>query len=185
LSQGFQGGGNNVIHNNFYNNPYNNPYYAPNNTPFGYNPFYNQMSAMQGMRDVSYENAASVMNRQNINAATAIGVSEGGDTNEANKAYQTALKTNQMPAANYGIGGDTAALTHEEIDNLEDKSGGDGKSKKRYSEYHHEKFNMMNGATLQDLINTMNAIGASPKDMIAILQVLKRSGSIQATLESM
>jgi len=185
LSQGFQGGGNNVIHNNFYNNPYNNPYYAPNNTPFGYNPFYNQMSGMQGFRDVSYENAASVINRQNINAATAIGVSETGDTNEANKVYQTALKTNQMPAANYGIGRDTEALTNEEIDNLENKSGGDGQAKNRYSEYHHEKFNMMNGATLQDLINTMNAIGASPKDMIAILQVLKRSGSIQSTLESM
>lgn len=185
LSQGFQNTGTNVIHNNFYNNPYNNPYYTPNNNPFGYNPFYNQISGMQGMRDVSYENAASVMNRQNINMSTALGVSESGDVNEANKQYQTALKTNQLPAANYGIGADTEGLTHDEIDALEDKSNTDEGEKKRYSEYHHEKFNMMNGATLQDLINTMNAIGASPKDMIAILQVLKRSGSIQATLESM
>lgn len=182
LTQGSPIGGNNVIHNNFYNNPYNNPYYTPKNNPFSYNPFFNQMSSMQGMRDVSYEDAASVINRQNINANTAIGISENGNVNDSNKKYQTALKTNQV-----ALGTDNKNmenLSNEEIDNLEDTSDGT-KNANRYSEYHHEKFNMMNGATLQDLMNTMNAIGASPRDMIAILQVLKRSGAIQATLESM
>ena len=59
------------------------------------------------------------------------------------------------------------------------------KEKQKKYDAEHEKYNMFNGATLQDLMNTLNAIGTNPRDMISILQVLKRAGAIQATLEAM
>ncbi len=39
------------------------------------------------------------------------------------------------------------------------------------------------GATLSSLVGALNAIGASPKDLIAILQAMKRAGAIKAELE--
>lgn len=38
-------------------------------------------------------------------------------------------------------------------------------------------------ATLSSLVNALNEIGASPKDLIAIIQALKESGALVATLE--
>ena len=39
------------------------------------------------------------------------------------------------------------------------------------------------GATLLSLVNALNRVGASPKDLIAILQAMKRAGAIKAELE--
>lgn len=39
------------------------------------------------------------------------------------------------------------------------------------------------GIDLQDLVDGLNALGVGPRDMIAILQALKASGSLQAELE--
>jgi flagellar P-ring protein precursor FlgI len=39
------------------------------------------------------------------------------------------------------------------------------------------------GTTLSTLVRALNTIGASPKDMIAILQAMKKSGAIKAELE--
>lgn len=39
------------------------------------------------------------------------------------------------------------------------------------------------GATLSTLVRALNSIGATPKDMIAILQAMKRAGAIKAELE--
>ncbi len=38
-------------------------------------------------------------------------------------------------------------------------------------------------ATLQDLVSALNALGATPSDLISILQALKAAGSLQATLQ--
>jgi flagellar P-ring protein precursor FlgI len=38
-------------------------------------------------------------------------------------------------------------------------------------------------ATLQDLVTALNALGVSPSDLISVLQALKASGSLEATLE--
>lgn len=38
-------------------------------------------------------------------------------------------------------------------------------------------------ATLQDLVAALNALGVSPSDLISVLQALKASGSLEATLE--
>jgi flagellar P-ring protein precursor FlgI len=39
------------------------------------------------------------------------------------------------------------------------------------------------GASLAEVVKAMNAIGASPQDLLAILQALKASGSLRAELE--
>ena len=37
--------------------------------------------------------------------------------------------------------------------------------------------------TLSQLVRALNAIGASPKDLLAILQAMKKAGAIKAELE--
>jgi len=39
------------------------------------------------------------------------------------------------------------------------------------------------GATLSDVVKALNAIGATPQDLLAILQAMKASGSLRADLE--
>lgn len=43
--------------------------------------------------------------------------------------------------------------------------------------------NLVEGATLQELVDGLNAIGAAPRDLISILKNLKASGSLYADLE--
>ena len=40
-----------------------------------------------------------------------------------------------------------------------------------------------NGVTLQELVNGINALGISPRDMISILQAIKAAGALQAEIE--
>lgn len=42
---------------------------------------------------------------------------------------------------------------------------------------------MESGASLQEVVNVLNALGASPRDMIAILQNIKAAGALQADIE--
>ncbi len=42
---------------------------------------------------------------------------------------------------------------------------------------------MLEGATLQEMIDGLNALGASPRDLISILQTLKAAGALHADLE--
>lgn len=41
------------------------------------------------------------------------------------------------------------------------------------------------GTTLQNLIDSLNAVGVTPRDLIAILQVIKAAGALHADLETM
>lgn len=43
--------------------------------------------------------------------------------------------------------------------------------------------NLVEGASLQELVDGLNAIGATPRDLISILRVLKASGALYAELE--
>ena len=45
------------------------------------------------------------------------------------------------------------------------------------------QLNMVEGVSLQDLVAGLNAIGVTPRDLIAILHTLKASGSLMADLE--
>lgn len=42
---------------------------------------------------------------------------------------------------------------------------------------------LMEGATLQELVDGLNSVGATPRDLISILRTLKTAGSLQADLE--
>ena len=41
------------------------------------------------------------------------------------------------------------------------------------------------GVSLQELVNSLNALGVGPRDMISILQAIKASGALQADIEVM
>lgn len=43
--------------------------------------------------------------------------------------------------------------------------------------------NIVEGATLQELVDGLNSLGATPRDLISILRVLKSSGALHADLE--
>ena len=45
------------------------------------------------------------------------------------------------------------------------------------------QLSVVNGTTLASLVRALNAVGASPRDMIAILQAMKKAGAIKAELE--
>lgn len=40
-----------------------------------------------------------------------------------------------------------------------------------------------NGVSLSDVVNALNSIGATPQDLLAILQAMKSAGSLRAELE--
>ena len=46
-----------------------------------------------------------------------------------------------------------------------------------------KKLNIIKGASLKELVDGLNAIGASPRDMISILRTLKAAGALHAELE--
>jgi flagellar P-ring protein precursor FlgI len=41
------------------------------------------------------------------------------------------------------------------------------------------------GSSLSTLVNGLNALGVSPRDMISILQAIKAAGALQAEIEVM
>ena len=43
--------------------------------------------------------------------------------------------------------------------------------------------NVMEGATLQELVDGLNSLGATPRDLISILRTLKTAGALHASLE--
>ncbi|GAB6060396.1 flagellar basal body P-ring protein FlgI [Desulfonatronum parangueonense] len=45
------------------------------------------------------------------------------------------------------------------------------------------RLTLLEGATLQDLVNGLNAIGATPRDVISILRTLKAAGALHADVE--
>ena len=49
-------------------------------------------------------------------------------------------------------------------------------------EEHMPMFNFAPGASLADIVKAVNAIGASPSDLVAILEALKRAGAMKAEL---
>jgi flagellar P-ring protein precursor FlgI len=46
-----------------------------------------------------------------------------------------------------------------------------------------KRLSMMQGAKLQELVDGLNAIGATPRDLISILRTLKSAGALHAELE--
>jgi flagellar P-ring protein precursor FlgI len=65
-------------------------------------------------------------------------------------------------------GGQTAAVANAQID-IKQEGGG--------------LVNLRSGAKLADVVKALNAIGANPQDLIAILQAMKSAGALRAELE--
>mgnify|MGYP000069937153 CR=1 FL=1 len=42
---------------------------------------------------------------------------------------------------------------------------------------------MVEGAQLSEVVNALNALGATPQDLMSILEALKQAGSLRAELE--
>lgn len=51
------------------------------------------------------------------------------------------------------------------------------------AEEENERLVLVEGATLQELVDGLNAIGATPRDLISILRTLKAAGALHAELE--
>ncbi|MBN1103155.1 MAG: flagellar basal body P-ring protein FlgI, partial [Deltaproteobacteria bacterium] len=51
------------------------------------------------------------------------------------------------------------------------------------SEDNKQLFHVPEGANLGDVVKALNAIGVSPRDLIAVFQAIKASGALQAELE--
>lgn len=46
-----------------------------------------------------------------------------------------------------------------------------------------ESVSAINGATIGDLVESLNKLGAAPSDMVGILKALKASGALKADLK--
>jgi flagellar P-ring protein precursor FlgI len=44
---------------------------------------------------------------------------------------------------------------------------------------------LMDGASIGDLVKALNSIGATPRDIIAILQAVEKAGALHGKLEIM
>jgi flagellar P-ring protein precursor FlgI len=75
---------------------------------------------------------------------------------------------NTVSQPNALAAGQTATTTNAQI---EIKQGGGG------------LVNLRSGANLADVVKALNAIGANPQDLIAILQAMKSAGALRAELE--
>ena len=75
---------------------------------------------------------------------------------------------NSVSQPNALAGGQTAAVSNAQID-IKQEGGG--------------LLNLPAGAKLADVIKALNAIGANPQDLIAILQAMKSAGALRADLE--
>lgn len=79
------------------------------------------------------------------------------------------IRISDAEAAGAALGGGAAAATPQDSIRVEEKD-----SRMVY---------LNPSATLSSLVNALNEIGASPKDMISIIQALKASGSLVADLD--
>ncbi len=75
---------------------------------------------------------------------------------------------NSVSQPNALSGGQTAAVTNAQIE-IKQEGGA--------------LMNVASGANLADVVKALNAIGANPQDLIAILQAMKASGALKAELE--
>jgi flagellar P-ring protein precursor FlgI len=80
----------------------------------------------------------------------------------------TVTAENSVSQPNPLSGGQTAGTTNAQID-IKQESGG--------------LVNLRSAANLADVVKALNAIGANPQDLIAILQAMKSSGALRAELE--
>jgi flagellar P-ring protein precursor FlgI len=80
----------------------------------------------------------------------------------------TITTDNAVSQPNALAGGQTAVVSNSQVD-IKQEPG--------------NLLNVRSGANLADVVKALNAIGANPQDLIAILQAMKSSGALRADLE--
>ncbi|HVZ99073.1 MAG TPA: flagellar basal body P-ring protein FlgI [Caulobacterales bacterium] len=113
-------------------------------------------------RIVIDENSGIVVMGDNVRVST-VAIAQGNLTISVN---EDPFVSQPAPLSR----GETAVVPHTNIDVQEDKGG---------------LVMVPGGVPLRQLINGLNALGVSPRDMISILQALKAAGAIQAEIEVM
>ncbi len=74
---------------------------------------------------------------------------------------------------------DACAVSHGNLSVVVDVPNGDVMVKQDAGSLHHIKA----GANLADIVKALNAVGANPMDLLAILQAMKAAGALRAELE--
>ncbi|MDD5587012.1 MAG: flagellar basal body P-ring protein FlgI, partial [Alphaproteobacteria bacterium] len=116
----------------------------------------------QVARVVIDEQSGVIVMGENVRINT-VAVAQGNLTIRINETPQVS-----QPAP-LSQGGTTMVVPRTEIDVNEDKGN---------------KMAMLNnGVSLQDVVQSLNALGIGPRDMITILQSIKAAGALQADLE--
>jgi flagellar P-ring protein precursor FlgI len=107
------------------------------------------------------EQSGTIVMGENVRIAT-VAIAQGNLTIRITEAPQVS-----QPEA-FSTGGTTTVVPRTQID----VDSGEGK-----------KFGVMRaGVTLQELVDGLNALGVSPRDMISILQSIKAAGALQAEI---
>lgn len=179
-----------VVQNDYYNSPYNNPYYTRFNNPWVYNPMFNQGQITNDYYSENDKSNKKTENSKNISNNVYFNNAFQDPNLQSAAIIADAKQRMQAMKMDSSVGVSESGSVNESVSDYESNFSDDPKflemkEKQKKYDAEHEKYNMFNGATLQDLMNTLNAIGTNPRDMISILQVLKRAGAIQATLEAM
>jgi flagellar P-ring protein precursor FlgI len=94
------------------------------------------------------------------------GALSSGTATSLNKTQETT--TNQTQSSQTAAGATTQKVDRTTIDVQEEKS---------------KMAIVQANAGLQDLVDSLNALGATPRDMITILQSIKAAGALQASIE--
>jgi flagellar P-ring protein precursor FlgI len=107
------------------------------------------------------EQSGTIVMGENVRIAT-VAIAQGNLTIRITETPQVS-----QPEA-FSTGGTTTVVPRTQID----VDSGEGK-----------KFGVMRaGVTLQELVDGLNALGVSPRDMISILQSIKAAGALQAEI---
>ena len=102
---------------------------------------------------------------------TAILATPGGSVAVAHGSLSVRVDTRfdvSQPAPFGSISGETVVVPDQAVDVTEDVA---------------RVLSLEEGTTISELIRGLNTIGATPRDIIAILQALRAAGALQADLE--
>jgi len=114
-------------------------------------------------RVVINERTGTIVMGENVRISS-VAVAHGG----LSVRVDTRFDVSQPAPFSRSRGAETVVVPDQNIDTLEDEA---------------RVMQLGEGATISELIQALNTIGATPRDIIAILQALKAAGALQAELQ--
>jgi flagellar P-ring protein precursor FlgI len=113
-------------------------------------------------RVVINERTGTIIMGENVNIST-VAVAHGN-------LNVTIRAETQVSQPNEFAGGQTEVIQQEDITVTEDMG---------------QLYVMKQSISISDVVNALNALGATPRDLIAIIQALRKAGALQAELVAM